>query len=337
MVIVLKHGVTQDEIEHIIEKIEKLGLKTHISHGEERTIIGAIGDETKLLQKPIDAVSGVEKVMPITQPFKLASREFHPEDTVINIDGRQIGGNKIGIIAGPCTVENEAQTINTARAVQKAGAHFLRGGAFKPRTSPYSFQGLGEEGLKILSAAKQETGLPICTEVMDTRFVELVAKYSDIIQIGARNMQNFDLLKEVGKVKKPVLLKRGMMSTIKELLMSAEYIMSNGNYQVMLCERGIRTFETATRNTLDLSCIPVLKELSHLPIIIDPSHATGKRNYVASMTKASIAGGADGITIEVHINPEEALVDGAQSLYPEEFEKVMEELKPISSAIGKEI
>ncbi len=339
MIIVLKPEVTDEEIQHIVDKIEDYGLKTHISRGELRTVIGAIGDETILREKPIEAISGVEKVMPVVEPYKLASRSFHPDDSIISIGNGKvtIGGNTIAIIAGPCTVENEDQTVKTAIEVKKAGANLLRGGAFKPRTSPYSFQGLGAKGLEILLTAKKETGLPIVTEVMDPRDVELVAEKADVIQIGARNVQNFNLLKEVGRYKKPILLKRGMMTTVKELLMSAEYIMSEGNLEVMLCERGIRTFETETRNTLDLSLIPVANTKTHLPVVIDPSHATGHREYIESMSLAAIAGGADALMIEVHVTPEEAMVDGAQSLSPQCFVDFMQKAKAVASALGKKV
>jgi len=337
MIIVLKPSVTKEEIDHIIEKIEGLGLKTSISNGSERSVIGVIGDERKLLNKPIEAIDGVEKVMPVLKPYKLASREFHPDPSVFKIRERIIGGKELAVIAGPCTVESEEQTVQTAKLVKEAGATILRGGAFKPRTSPYSFQGHGEDGLKILATAREETGLAICTEVMDTRDVELVYKYTDILQIGTRNVQNFNLLLEVGKTDKPILLKRGMSSTIKEWLMSAEYIMSQGNQEVILCERGIRTFETSTRNTLDVTAIPVIKELSHLPIIVDPSHACGKRHYVGDLSKASVAVGADGLLIEVHHNPEEALVDGEQSLTPEAFQSLMAELRQVAGAVGRSI
>ena len=337
MIIVLKPSVTKEEIDHIIKKIESLGLKTHISSGSERSIIGVIGDERKLMDKPLEAIDGVEKVMPVLKPYKLASREFHPDDSQVPARDQVIGGKQLAIIAGPCTVETEEQTINTAKIVKEAGATILRGGAFKPRTSPYSFQGHGEDGLKILAQAREETGLAICTEVMDTRDVELVYRYTDILQIGTRNMQNFNLLMEVGKTDKPVLLKRGLSSTIKEWLMSAEYIMSQGNYNVILCERGIRTFETSTRNTLDVTAVPVIKELSHLPIIIDPSHACGNRSYVGTLAKASVAVGADGLLIEVHHKPEEAMVDGEQSLTPEAFSTLMNELRPVANAVGREI
>lgn len=337
MIIVLKPDVTQKEIDHIIERVEKLGLKHMISRGVKRTIIGVIGEEDILRVQPLEVYPGVEKVLPILKPFKLVSRDFKPEDSVIEIDGVRIGGSQIVIMAGPCAVESRESLLETAKAVKAAGAKFLRGGAFKPRTSPYSFQGLGEEGLKYLKEASEATGLLVVTEVMDTRDVPLVDKYAHIFQIGARNMQNFNLLKEVGQTRKPVLLKRGMMSTIKELLMSAEYIASNGNFNIILCERGIRTFEEYTRNTVDISAIPVIDELSHLPIIVDPSHSTGKWGLVGAISKAAIAAGADGLLVEVHPNPEEALSDGQQSLLPERFAKLMEELKLLAKALGREI
>lgn len=337
MIIVLKPGTTEEQIKHIEEKVKKLGLKPWISRGVERTIIGIIGEEDILRVQPLEAFPGVEEVLPILKPYKLASREFKKEGTIINVNGVKIGGKKIVVMAGPCAVENEKNLMATAEAVKKAGASMLRGGAFKPRTSPYSFQGLGEEGLKILAKVGREVGLPVVTEVMDTRDVELVERHADMIQIGARNMQNFNLLKEVGKSRKPVLLKRGLSATIQELLMSAEYILSNGNFQVALCERGIRTFEDATRNTMDISAIPVIKQLSHLPIIADPSHATGKWGLVNPVAKASVAAGCDGLLIEVHPNPEEAFSDGAQSLTPRNFTLLMEELKAVSASVGREI
>ncbi|MEK6646547.1 MAG: 3-deoxy-7-phosphoheptulonate synthase [Candidatus Firestonebacteria bacterium] len=337
MIIVLTPEVTEKEIEHIIEKIKKVGLAPHIVRGVEKTIIMVIGDERAFTSLPLESFPGVEKVMPILQPFKLASREFKSQSTVIKINDKEIGGNKIAVIAGPCAVENEEMILKIAKDVAKAGANFLRGGAFKPRTSPYSFQGLGEEGLKYLANAGKAEGLPVVTEVMDTRSVELVAKYADILQIGTRNMQNFDLLKAVGDCKKPVLLKRGMMSTIKELLMAAEYIMSRGNYNVILCERGIRTFEDMTRNTLDLTAVPVVKHLSHLPIVVDPSHGTGKWRWSIPMSKAAVACGADGLILEVHPSPEDAVSDGDQSILPEKFKKLVSELKSIAVAVGRTI
>jgi 3-deoxy-7-phosphoheptulonate synthase len=337
MVIVLKPTATQEEKEHLIERLKSLGLGVHISVGKERTIIGAIGDDAILQAHPVDAFPGVEKVMPILQPFKLVSRDFKNEDTVVEVGGVTIGGRKLVAIAGPCSVENRDGLIEIAKKVREAGGAMLRGGAFKPRTSPYSFQGLGEDGLRYLKEAKDVTGLPIVTEVMDTRDVELVEKYADVFQIGTRNMQNFNLLKAVGESRKPVLLKRGMSATIKELLMSAEYIASKGNYRIILCERGIRTFETETRNTLDLSAVPVIKSLSHLPVIIDPSHATGRWDLVAPMAKASVAAGADGLIIEVHTDPENALSDGPQTLKTEVFAQLMKELGRIAQAVGREI
>ena len=336
MIIVLKREATDAEIDHVVEKIKSLGLAVHISKGKERTIIGAIGDEAVLMSMPLDALPGVESVMPILKPYKLVSKEFKSE-TIINVDGNLIGGNAIQVIAGPCSVETKALLIDCARKVKEAGARFLRGGAFKPRTSPYDFQGLGIEGLKFLKEAKKETGLPIVSEIMDPRDIDMFADNVDIIQIGARNMQNFRLLTEVGKLKKPVLLKRGLSATIKELLMSAEYIAAQGNTNIILCERGIRTFETATRNTLDLSAVPVLKEETHLPVFIDPSHATGKWHLVAPLAKAAIAVGADGLMIEVHSDPENALCDGAQSLKTKTFSELMKELKVIAKAVGRSL
>lgn len=338
MIIVLRPDATEREIDHIVAKIKKWGLKPWVSKGIERTIIGVIGKEDLIRAQPLEVFPGVEKVLSILKPYKLASRDFKKEDTVVDIGGGlKIGAKKIVVMAGPCSVENEKLLINIARSVKRAGATVLRGGAFKPRTSPYAFQGLGLKGLKFLAEARKETGLKIVTELMDIRDLKLLLKYADIIQVGARNMQNFNLLREVGKTKKPVMLKRGMANTIKELLMSAEYILSEGNFKVVLCERGIRTFEDAVRFTLDISAVPVVKNLSHLPIVIDPSHATGKWGLVGPCAKAGIACGADGLIIEVHPNPEEALSDGEQSLYPENFETLMVELKRIAKAVGREI
>lgn len=338
MIIVLKPDATEEQINHIVEKLKGFGLQIHMSKGEERTIIGAIGDERVLANQPLEIFPGVEKVMPILQPFKLVSREFKKEDTIIEFEnGVKIGGKKIHVMAGPCAIESKELLIQIAEDVKTAGASFIRGGAFKPRTSPYTFQGLGEEGLKYLSEAKKKTGLLVITEVMDPRDIELILPYTDIIQIGTRNMQNFRLLTEVGGYDKPVLLKRGLSATIKEFLMSAEYIMAKGNTKVMLCERGIRTFETYTRNTLDLSAIPVIKKLSHLPVIVDPSHGVGKWDLVAPMAKAAVAAGADGLIIEVHPNPEEAFSDGEQSLKPKAFKELMKDLKAIAKAVGREL
>jgi 3-deoxy-7-phosphoheptulonate synthase len=337
MIIVLRPDATGEQQDHIIKKLKGLGLQVHISKGTERTILGAIGDEAILQSVPLEAIPGVEKVLPILKPYKLASREFRKEDTVIDVGSARIGGRKIAVMAGPCAVENKTLLVEIAKEVKSAGAAFLRGGAFKPRTSPYAFQGLEEEGLKYLAEARDRVGLPIVTEVMDPRDIALIAKYADVLQIGARNMQNFRLLKEVGLCKKPVLLKRGISATIKEWLMSAEYIMAGGNHSVILCERGIRTYETATRNTLDLSAVPVLKQMTHLPVIVDPSHAVGKWDLVAPMAKAAVAAGADGLIIEVHPNPEEALCDGEQSLKPKSFRQLMDELRPIAAAVGREM
>jgi 3-deoxy-7-phosphoheptulonate synthase len=337
MIIVLKKGATEAQVKHIIEKVKALGLRPMISKGIERTIIGVIGEEDVLRSQPLEIFPGVEKVMPVLAPYKLVSREFKQEDTVVDVSGVKVGGKDIVVMAGPCSVESKPILLRIATSVKKSGAKILRGGAFKPRTSPYSFQGLGQEGLVYLKEVSKKTGLKVVTEVMDTRDVPLVAKYSDILQIGARNMQNFNLLKEAGLLKKPVLLKRGMMSTVKEMLMSAEYILSNGNFNVILCERGIRTFEDFTRFTLDLSAVPVVKSLSHLPIIVDPSHGTGRWGLISSMSKAAIAAGADGLIIEVHPDPENAKSDGLQSLLPENFAKMMQELKKVAKAVGREI
>ena len=337
MIIVLKPNTTEVQIKHIVSKVKSLGLKPMISRGLERTIIGVIGEEDLLRVQPMEVFPGVEKVMPILAPFKLVSREFKPSDTVVDIKGIKVGGKGLVVMAGPCAVENYELLLSVARQVKKSGAQVLRGGAFKPRTSPYSFQGLGEEGLKFLADASKRTGLPVVTELMDVRDLELVERHADVIQIGARNMQNFDLLKEVGRSKKPVLLKRGMASTVKDWLLSAEYILQNGNFNVILCERGIRTFETDTRFTLDLSAIPLIKASSHLPVVVDPSHAAGKWALVPALSKSAIAGGADGLLIEVHAKPEEALCDGPQAMLPEKFDKLMQDLRRIAKAVGREL
>lgn len=337
MILTLRDGVSKKEMEKILKKIRELGFTPHISKGKEKTIIGVIGENAILAREIFEAMETVEFVTPISKPYKLASREFKKENTVIEINGIKIGSKEIVVMAGPCAVEKKDLLLGIAQEVKKAGAKILRGGAFKPRTSPYSFQGLGKKGLVYLLEAKKKTGLPIVTEAMQIDQVELVSRYADIIQIGARNIQNFDLLKEVGKKKKPVLLKRGMATTVKEFLMSAEYIMSQGNYKVILCERGIRTFEEATRFTLDLNAIPVLKHWTHLPVIVDPSHGVGIREHIPAMAKAAIACGADGLLIEVHPKPEEALSDGPQSLLPLQFGQLMQELKPLVKAIGREI
>ncbi len=337
MIIVLKPDATEPQLKHIISKVKSLGLKPMISRGMERTIIGVIGEEDLLRVQPLEVYPGVEKVMPVLAPYKLVSREFKPADTVVQVNGLKIGGDRVVVMAGPCAVENFDLLYSIAKSVKKAGADVLRGGAYKPRTSPYSFQGLGEEGLKYLVEVKKRTGLPIITELMDIRDLEIVERHADIIQIGARNMQNFDLLKEVGRAKKPVLLKRGMAASVKDWLLSAEYILQNGNFNVILCERGIRTFETETRFTQDVSAIPVIKSLSHLPVMVDPSHAAGRWGLVPALARAAVAAGADGLLIEVHSKPEEALCDGPQAMLPEKFSKLMQELKRIARAIGREL
>ncbi|SES88854.1 3-deoxy-D-arabinoheptulosonate-7-phosphate synthase [Natronincola peptidivorans] len=331
MVIVMKPHAPQEMIDKISQKMTSLGCDVRLTQGENYCILGLVGDTSKINPSQIEANEHVEKLLRVQHPFKLASRLFHPEDTVIQVNGCKIGGGNVTIMAGPCSVESEEQLMTIAHAVKKEGAHILRGGAYKPRTSPYSFQGMGEEGLKLLQKAKEATGMPIVTEVMDQENFDVVEQYADILQIGARNMQNFSLLKRAGKSNKPILLKRGLSATIEELLMSAEYIMSKGNQNVILCERGIRTFETYTRNTLDLSAITVIKELSHLPIIIDPSHATGKWSMVEPLSKGAIAVGADGLIIEVHHQPELALSDGAQSLKPEKFARLMRAVEKIAA------
>ena len=338
MIIVLRPGTTDKEIEHKVERETKLGLKPMLSKGTERTIIGVIGPEEVLRATPLEAFPGVEKVIPVLAPYKLVSRELRKENSVIDLGkGVAIGGEEIVIFAGPCAIENHAMLYETAKVVKSFGAKCLRGGAFKPRTSPYTFQGLGEEGLKYLKDVGDKLDMVTVTEVMDTRDVELVARYADVLQIGARNMQNFNLLKEVGLIKKPVILKRGLSATVKEWLMSAEYILAGGNMNVILCERGIRTFEDSTRNTLDISAIPVVKELSHLPIIIDPSHAAGRWGLVGSLSKASVAAGCDGLIIEVHIHPEEAMSDGAQSLTPDNFKGLVASMKAVAKAVNRSI
>jgi len=336
MIIVMAPGATTEQIEKVEKTIKELGYTPHEIAGVERKVIGAVGDERgKDRLQSIETMAGVESVFPILKPYKLASREVKPVNTVIQVDGVSVGSKEIAIIAGPCSVENKDQICTTAKLVKDSGANFLRGGAYKPRTSPYSFQGMEENGLKLLAEAKEASGLPIVTEIMNPREIELVIKYADVLQVGARNMQNFSLLKELGRINKPILLKRGMMNTIKEFLMSAEYVLSEGNSNVILCERGIRTFETATRNTLDISCVPVLKKETHLPIIIDPSHATGHWEMVESMSRASIAAGADGLIIEVHPDPVKAFSDGPQSLKPSKFSKLMKNLRPFAELMNR--
>jgi 3-deoxy-7-phosphoheptulonate synthase len=336
MVVVMKEKATEDNIQKVISRLIEMNFDVHRSTGVNQTVLGAIGDKRGLDSRILELMPGVHKVVRITEPFKLASRTFHPENTVIKIGEVTIGGDHLVMMAGPCSVESQNQVREIAHIVKRSGASILRGGAFKPRTSPYSFQGLGEQGLVFLRDAAKENGMVCVSEVMESTQIPLLAEYVDILQVGARNMQNFSLLRELGKIRKPVLLKRGMAATIEETLMAAEYIMAGGNYNVILCERGIRTFENYTRNTLDISAIPIIKKLSHLPIIADPSHATGRRDKVSPMARAAIAAGSDGLLIEVHQDPENALSDGAQSLYPEQFEKLMGELVIIAQAVGKQ-
>jgi 3-deoxy-7-phosphoheptulonate synthase len=335
MIVIMERRATSEQIGHVVARVEELGFRAHLSQGEERTIIGVIGDERPLAVETLEVLTGVERVVPVLQPFKLASRDFKADNTVVRVGGVGIGGDEIVVMAGPCAVESREQIFETAWAVKEAGAKVLRGGAYKPRTSPYTFQGMGPRGLELLADVRQTVGIPVVSEVMASSDIELVSDYVDMLQIGARNMQNYSLLQDVGKTSKPILLKRGMSSTIHEWLMSAEYILSNRNYNVVMCERGIRTFETATRNTLDINAVTVAKQLSHLPVIVDPSHATGKSNLVAAAAKAAIAAGADGLIIEVHPSPERALSDGAQSLKPEAFFKLMTELRQIAGAVGR--
>ena len=333
MIAVLKHGTTPAQRDHLVAWLKRMSLAVHISEGAEVTVLGLIGDTTRVDMELLGSLEIVQSVKRVSEPYKQVNRKFHPLDTVIEIDDAKIGGGHFAMIAGPCSVENEEQIISVAQSVKAAGAQILRGGAYKPRTSPYAFQGLGTQGLDLLRAARKATGLPICTELMDLRHLDEFHDI-DMIQIGARNMQNFDLLKEVGKTDKPILLKRGLSSTLQELLMSAEYIMSEGNEKVILCERGIRTFETATRNTLDLSCVPILHELSHLPVVVDPSHATGKARLVTPMAAAAVAAGADGIMIEVHNDPAHALCDGAQSLTPDKFADLAKRVAIVREAMA---
>ena len=335
MIVVMKQGATRAQIVNVTARIEQLGCRVHISEGEERTVIGVIGNGRPLDGELIERMDGVERTAPILRPFKLASRDFHPQDTLVPVNGLTIGGGQLVVMAGPCSVESHDQLLETAQAVKEAGAHVLRGGVFKPRTSPYSFQGLREKGLRLLAEVREETGLPVITEVMDPQQVPLVTTYADILQIGARNMQNYTLLHAVGEAQRPVLLKRGMMSTIEELLMAAEYILTHGNDRVILCERGIRTFEKYTRNTLDISAVPLLKQISHLPVIVDPSHGTGKWELVEPMSLAAVAAGADGLIIEVHPHPKQAFSDGTQSLKPARFAALMQSLRPVAEAVGR--
>lgn len=337
MIIVMRTGATKQQIEEVIERVHSFGLRTHPIYGVQKTVIGIVGDDKTRVVEKMQGMGGIEDIIPILQPYKFAGREAHPDNTVLEIGGVSIGSQAVAVIAGPCAVESEEQLLATARAVKRSGARILRGGAFKPRTSPYSFQGLGEEGLKYLAEAREETGLPIITEVTDPRNVELVCRYADILQVGARNMQNFVLLTEVGMSGHPVMLKRGPSSTVKDLLLAAEYVIIEGNRDVILCERGISTFETYTRNTLDLSAVPVIKDLSHLPVVVDPTHATGRNSLVEPMSLAAIAAGADGIMVEVHIDPDAALCDGPQALTVAQFDSMMVKLRAIASIVGRTV
>lgn len=337
MMIVMRAGATTEEIQTVLNDVENLGLKAHLSKGAERTVIGVLGDSRGLSLEQLHRNSGIDRLVPISRPYKLASREFQSRDTIFHVDGIPIGDGSLLIIAGPCSVEDRTQLLETAHAVREAGANLLRGGAFKPRTSPYSFQGIGEAGLELLAEARDATGMPIVTEVMSPEQVRLVAEYADVLQIGSRNMQNYALLHAVGEIDKPVLLKRSMSATVEELLMAAEYILSHDNPNVMVCERGIRTFESVTRNTTDINAIPVLKTLTHLPVILDPSHSTGHWEYVAAVARAGVAAGADGLIVEVHNHPEEALSDGPQSLKPERFAALMVQIRAICAALEREV
>ncbi|HDS01030.1 MAG TPA: 3-deoxy-7-phosphoheptulonate synthase [candidate division Zixibacteria bacterium] len=335
MMIIMLANATQEQIDAVVDKVESTDLAAHLSAGEERTIIGVVGDNVRITQDQLLHMPGIDRIIPISKPFKLASREFHPTSTITTFGNVSIGGDNIVIMAGPCSVESRGQLLETAHAVKEAGGHALRGGAFKPRTSPYSFQGMGIEGLELLAEAREIYDLPIVTEVMSEELVPVVAEYADVLQIGARNMQNYPLLQAVGKSSRPVLLKRGLSATINELLMAAEYILSNGNPDVILCERGIRTYETTTRNTTDINAIPVLQSLTHLPVVLDPSHSTGYWEYVSTIAQAGIAAGADGLLVEVHNHPEEALSDGGQSLRPERFAELVRRVEAISKAVGR--
>jgi 3-deoxy-7-phosphoheptulonate synthase len=335
MIIVMKTRATTAQVSAVVTRVESMGYRVHLSQGEETTIIGVIGDDRPIDPTQFELLDGVEKTVPILKPFKLASRDLHPADTLIPLNRLQVGGPQVAIIAGPCSVESRQQIIESAHAVKEAGATALRGGAFKPRTSPYSFQGLGEEGLQYLAEAREATGLPIVTEAMGVEQLPAIVKYADVIQVGARNMQNYNLLNAVGETRVPILLKRGMMSTIEELLMSAEYILAKGNTQIMLCERGIRTFEKYTRNTTDINAVPVLKQMTHLPVVLDPSHGTGKWEYVSAVAKAGVAAGADGLIVEVHPDPTKALSDGAQSLKPEKFAQLVRDIRRVAEAVDR--
>ncbi len=337
MMIIMTTDASADQVASVVARIENEGLHAHLSRGEERTIIGVVGDIRRVNREQFLLLPGVDSIVPISRPYKLSSREFIPNDSVFPVDGKSIGGKELFLIAGPCSVEDRSQMLETAHAVKEAGAQALRGGAYKPRTSPYSFQGLGEEGLELLAEAREATGLPIVTEVTAPELVPMVMKYADVLQIGARNMQNFALLNAAGESQHPVMLKRGIAATVEELLLAAEYILAHGNRRVILCERGIRTFETATRNTTDINAIPVLKALTHLPVILDPSHSTGNWQYVAPVARAGIAAGADGLIVEVHCHPELALSDGAQSLKPERFAELVQQVKGIAAVVGRAV
>ena len=337
MMIIMKSNATPQDVEHVIEKVKSAGLSVHLSQGVETTIIGAIGETHGLTTDQFEVLDGVEAVQRITQPFKLASRQLHPENSVFPIDGFSVGGDELALIAGPCSVESRSQIIETAHAVKEAGANALRGGVYKPRTSPYSFQGLGEEGLEYLAEAREQTGLPIVVEIMSQVQIDVMVKYVDVLQVGARNMQNFNLLRVVGETQTPVLLKRGLSASIEELLMSAEYILAGGNKQVLLCERGIRTYETSTRDTTDINAVPVLKSLTHLPVILDPSHSTGHFNYVDAIARAAVAAGADGLIVEVHPDPAHAVSDGRQSLKPENFAAMVKQVSQIAEVMGRRL
>jgi 3-deoxy-7-phosphoheptulonate synthase len=337
MVVVMQERATEEQIEKVVASLVEMGMDVHRSTGVSRTVLGAVGDDRRLDPRLVELLEGVSEVLRVTEPYKLASRAFRPEGTVVIMDDVRIGGDEVIVMAGPCSAESEEQVNTTAAAVKRAGAKMLRGGAFKPRSSPYSFQGLGEEGLRMLRAAATQNDLKLVSEVMDVSQIPVIEKYCDMFQVGARNMQNFTLLRELGRTRKPVLLKRGISATIEEWLLSAEYVLSGGNTDVILCERGIRTFESYTRNTLDISAIPVVKKLSHLPIVVDPSHGTGRRDKVAPMARAAVAAGADGLIIEVHNDPDHALSDGAQSLLPAQFDRLMAELRIIAPAIGRSI
>ena len=335
MMIIMNIGASEEQIQTVLNRVEANGFKVHVSHGEERTVIGVLGSEPFKIHDQLMYLPGIDRIVPISRPYKIASRELVSQNTVFPLDGVQVGGNQVLIIAGPCAVESRSQLMETALAIKEAGAQALRGGAYKPRTSPYSFQGLGEEGLELLAEARQLTGLPVITEVMAPEMVPLVAKYADVLQIGARNMQNYPLLHAAGESQHPVLLKRGNAATIDELLMAAEYILMHGNRRIMLCERGIRTFDTSTRNTTDINAIPVLKSLTHLPVILDPSHSTGHAEFVIPVARAGIAAGADGLIVEVHCHPEEALSDGGQSLKPEQFAQMVLQVREIARVVGR--